>query len=127
MAQSHLSSPLILGQAGQDWLSACLKATQEVFYTLQSWRGCRGCKPPELPQPLLSANLSTALLCSPALLMTPALVTRNPLQLLLLEVKEQLKSEKKKYCLLHLHVEGNISLTNSFILFWIKPIFNYSS
>lgn len=96
MAQSHLSSPLILGQAGQDWLSACLKATQEVFYTLQSWRGCRGCKPPELPQPLLSAILSTALLCSPALLMTPALVTRNPLQLLLLEVKEQLKSEKKK-------------------------------
>lgn len=119
MAQSHLPRPLIPGQAGQDWLSACFGATLEVFYT----HG--GLQTPRAAQPLLSAILGSALVCSPALLVTLALVTRNPLQLLLLEVKKS-KSEKK-YCLLHLHIEGIISLTNTLILFWNKPIFNYSS
>lgn len=66
MAQSHLSSPLILGQAGQDWLSACLKATLEVLYTV-SHGGDAGLLPAPPPRyPGHCSPLLPSLACDPS-------------------------------------------------------------
>lgn len=105
--QRHRATFPALWSRARQGRPGCLRALKQPkrCFTLCSYRGDLGAAN---LQPLFSAVLGTALLCSPALLVTLALVTRTPLQLLLLEVKKQSKSEKK-YCLLHLHVEGNSS------------------